>query len=333
MNCSKCGSENILGSTFCIKCGADLRENVVKPPQQMYEQPNDNVQKNEYINLNTEQSIYNNQSIEQQNLNQTQPSYSQMQMNQTNMPSYQQASANRQEQLVNIPKTNSINVDNRPLNYLMYIVAVLLKPVKCFKEEENKFNSAKTSIVFSSIVAIGIMLINLIKTMISTVFTKSFDYTTFKMKTSVDFSNLKNLDYLDLIGKQLLIYAGIILAIALVYYLASLVVKKQFSFTKMLAISATSVIPFTILSMIVSPLLGKIWAPLSVVALVIGIVYSLLIFITLINKDITFENGDSRIYFNLICLSILGSAGYYVYMKLLMSGLGSKLNDLLDFFS
>lgn len=326
MNCSKCGSPNILGSSFCIKCGANLKENIVEPQQQIYEQPNNNVQNSEYVNLNTEQTTYNNQSVVQP-LNQTQQSF-----NQTNTQVYQ-TPINQYQQQVNTPAVNNTNIDNNSLNYLMYIVAVLLKPVKCFKEEENKFNSAKTSIVFSSIVAIGIMLINLIKTMISTVFTKSFDYTTFKMKTSVDFSNLKNLDYLDLIGKQLLIYAGIILAIALVYYLASLVVKKQVSFTKMLAISATSVIPFTILSMIVSPLLGKIWAPLSVVALVIGIVYSLLIFITLINKDITFENGDSRIYFNLICLSILGSAGYYVYMKLLMSGMGSKISDLLDLFS
>lgn len=324
MNCPRCGSQNISGSTFCIKCGANLKENIVQTQQQIYEQSNNNVQNSEYVNLNTEQPTYNNQPVEQP-LNQSRQSYSQVQVNQTPVNQYQQPA--------NEPAINNINIDNRPLNYLMYIVAVLLKPVRCFKEEENKFNSAKTSIIFSSIVAVGIMLINLIKTMISTIFSKSFDYTTFKLKTSVDFSNLKDLDYLNLIGKQLLIYAGIIFAIALVYYLASLVVKKQVSFTKMLAISATSVIPFTVLSMIVSPLLGKIWAPLSVISLVVGIVYSLLIFITLINKDITFENGDSRIYFNLICLSILGSAGYYVYMKLLMSGIGSKVSDLLDLFS
>ncbi len=324
MNCPKCGSQNISGSTFCIKCGANLKENIVQTQQQIYEQSNNNVQNSEYVNLNTEQPTYNNQPVEQP-LNQSRQSYSQVQVNQTPVNQYQQPA--------NEPAINNINIDNRPLNYLMYIVAVLLKPVRCFKEEENKFNSAKTSIIFSSIVAVGIMLINLIKTMISTIFSKSFDYTTFKLKTSVDFSNLKDLDYLNLIGKQLLIYAGIIFVIALVYYLASLVVKKQVSFTKMLAVSATSVIPFTVLSMIVSPLLGKIWAPLSVISLVVGIVYSLLIFITLINKDITFENGDSRIYFNLICLSILGSAGYYVYMKLLMSGIGSKVSDLLDLFS
>ena len=327
MNCPKCGSQNILGSSFCIKCGANLKENVVEPQQQMYEQPSNNPQNSEYVNLNTEQSINNSQPVSQ-----NQQPYVQTQVRQTNTQVYQ-TPVNQYAELASKPVVNNTNIDNSPLNYLMYIVAVLLKPVKSFKEEENKFNNAKTSIIFSSIVAIGIMLINLIKTMISTIFSKSFDYTTFKMKTSVDFSNLKDLDYLDLIGKQLLIYAGIILAIALVYYLASLVVKKQVSFTKMLAVSATSVIPFTILSIIVSPLLGKIWAPLSVISLVVGIVYSLLIFITLINKDITFENGDSRIYFNLICLSILGSAGYYVYMKLLMSGIGSKVSDLLDLFS
>lgn len=231
-----------------------------------------------------------------------------------------------------VQSVQTSNISNEPLNYFMYIIAVLLKPMECFKEEENKLSNTKTALIFSVIVAVIMMLVNLLKTMVSAVLTKSLDYSTFKYKTSFEFSNLKDLDYLSLIGKNFIIYLSIIFAVALVYYLGTLIIKKNSNFMKMLSTAATSILPYIVLGMIISPLLGKIWTPLGVVANVGGIVYSLLIFFNLINKDLTFTNSDNRIYFNLSCLSILGVAGYYVYIKLLTSGITDQLSNLLDMF-
>ena len=288
MICPNCNSNIIEGSSFCVKCGANLKEfqsqqsninnNVLTPPEQT-------------MNIQQEQSI---------------------------------------QQPMNNQQNNSVSA--KPLNYLMYIFAILLKPFKCFKEEESKLCNTKTSLVFSSIVAVAMMVISLIKTMISVVFTKSMDYSTFKYKTSVDFSRLKDLDWLNIIGKNLLISAGIIAVIALVYYIVSLIFKKSSNYIKMLSISATSLIPYIVLGMIISPLIGKIWAPLSIFAMIIGAVYSLLIFINLMNEDLVFENMDTKIYFHSICLSLLGSAGYYLYMNLIVSSVSNNLNDLLNIF-
>lgn len=299
MTCPNCGANNIDGSSFCIKCGTNLKDvqvniNVNNAPMQS-EQPMNNQQEQP-----VQQPVYNNQP---QN-------------------NYQQPMNNQ----------NNVNVSNAPLNYLMYIVAILLKPFKCFKEEETKLCNTKTSLIFSSIIAGAMMLITLFKAMIAVVFTKTMDYSTFKYKTSVDFSRLKDLDWLSLIGKNLLIFAGVIVAISLVYYIVSLIFKKSTNFIKMLSISATSLIPYIVLGMIVSPLIGKIWAPLSIFAMVIGAVYSLLIFINLMNEDLVFDSVDAKIYFHLICLSILGSAGYYLYMKLMVSSVSNNLNDLLNLF-
>lgn len=299
MTCPNCGANNIDGSSFCIKCGTNLKDvqvniNVNNAPIQS-EQPMNNQQEQP-----VQRPIYNNQP---QN-------------------NYQQPMNNQ----------NNVNVSNAPLNYLMYIVAILLKPFKCFKEEEAKLRNTKTSLIFSSIIAGAMMLITLFKAMIAVVFTKTMDYSTFKYKTSVDFSRLKDLDWLSLIGKNLLIFAGVIVSIALVYYIVSLIFKKSTNFIKMLSISATSLIPYIVLGMIVSPLIGKIWAPLSIFAMIIGVVYSLLIFINLINDDLVFDSVDSKIYFHLICLSILGSAGYYLFMKLMVSSVSNNLNDLLNLF-
>ena len=224
MTCPNCGANNIDGSSFCIKCGTNLKDvqvniNVNNAPMQS-EQPMNNQQEQP-----VQRPVYNNQ----------------LQNN------YQQPMNNQ----------NNVNVSNAPLNYLMYIVAILLKPFKCFKEEEAKLCNTKTSLIFSSIIAGAMMLITLFKAMIAVVFTKTMDYSTFKYKTSVDFSRLKDLDWLSLIGKNLLIFAGVIVAIALVYYIVSLIFKKSTNFIKMLSISATSLIPYIVLGMIVSPLIGK----------------------------------------------------------------------------
>jgi len=236
-----------------------------------------------------------------------------------------------QPQMASQPINNS-SVSYAPLNYLMYIIAVLLKPFKCVKEEESKLSNPKTALILSSIVAGAMMLIDLLKTMISSVFVKTMDLTTFQYKTTMELSNLKNLDYLSLIGKNLLMYAGIIVAITLVYYLASLVFKKSLNFIKTLSIAATSLLPYVILGMVVSPILGKIWAPLSIVALVIGIVYSVLIFFNLINNEVDLENTDLKIYFHLICLSILGIAGYYLFVNMLTSSITGELDNILNMF-
>lgn len=297
MICPKCGANNIDGSSFCIKCGTNLKEL--------------------QVNMNV-----NNTPLENQ-----QPVNNQSEQH-IHQPVHDQPQNNYQQHINN----SEINASQAPLNYLMYIVAILLKPFKCFKEEEAKLRNTKTSIIFSAIIAVVMMLIMLFKSMIAVVFTKTMDYSTFEYKTSVDFSRLKDLDWVSLIGKNLLIFAGIIASIALVYYIISLIFKKTTNFIMMLSISATSLIPYIILGMIVSPLIGKIWAPLSIFAMVIGSVYSLLIFINLMNETLVFDSIDTKIHFHLICLSILGSAGYYLYMKLMISSVSNDLNSLLNLF-
>ena len=85
--------------------------------------------------------------------------------------------------------------------------------------------------------------------------------------------------------------------------------------------------------MIVSPLLGKIWGVLSIVATINGIVYSLMIFFTLIKEEIEFENKDSSIYFHSACASVILIAGYYLCMKVLTETISGGFSNYLDFFN
>ena len=310
MICPNCNAENMYGSKYCIKCGNILE--TVNP-------------------MNGQASNINNQMISaNSNIQPSQPisANSNIQLNQ---PMSANSNIQPNQSIINNPQQMT-STSNIKLNYLKYIVGILFKPFKQFKEEENKFYDTKTAIIFSLIVSGIMMLIELVTSMISAIFVKTMDYSVFQYKTTIEFSNLKNLDYLSLIGKNLLIYAGIIIVIALVYYLAGLVLKKTVNFIKLLSISATSILPYIVLGMIVSPLIGKIWLPLSIVAMVIGIVYSIIIFLNLINDEFKFDNVDTKIYFYVICFSILGVAGYYLYVNLLMSGVSTDINDILNMF-
>lgn len=310
MLCPKCGTTNSEGFKFCIKCGNSL------------ETTTQNV-----VELVTTEEIFTEQSVEvapTQSVEATAAPFQQP------MNTYQQTVQSQQS--FNTSTVSAVLTDNSPLNYLKYVLGLLLKPFETYKSEEGKLSNVKNSLILSGIVAGAMMLINLLTAMISSVFVKTMDFSTFKYKTEFNIEGLKNLDYLDLIVKNFLIYVCIIGVIAVVYYLASLVAKKSINFMKFVSISASSLIPYVILGMVISPILGKIWVPLSIVSTILGLVYSVILFVLLISDNIKFEKKDLYAYFHLVCMTILGTTGYYAYMKLFTSGITDQLGSYLDMF-
>lgn len=305
MTCLKCGTNNVDGSIFCIKCGASLREmqntNLIN---------NASIQGEQQMKMQQEQQAYNQQQMYNQ-----QQTYNQRQV---------------YNQQITQQSVSNTNVSALPLNYLMYIIAILIKPFKSFKEEETKLNNTKTSLILTLIISGAMTVINLIKTIFSTVRVASYSWTA-GYTYSWQWNNLKNIKWIEVIGKNFLIYTCVIFAIALVFYLGSLIIKKQLSFIKSLSITSTSIIPAIVCVMIISPLAGKIWSPLSVIFMAVGGVYSLLILYELVNSELKLDK-DTKIYFNLTCLSILAIAGYYAFMKLFMSSVTSGLDGLLGLF-
>lgn len=205
---------------------------------------------------------------------------------------------NQKKEQLNNQSTNQQKfeeVKKTAVHYFKYAKDVLLNPYKTFKEKETELTETKNALIFSGILAVVMMLITLLTAMITSIFVKELSAKTFELHTVVKFSNLGDLNYLVLIGRNLLIYAGIIAAIAGVYYIVSLIFKKESKFTKLLSISATSIIPFIALGMILSPILSLIWTPLSIIAKVGGLVYSILVFMSLIKEELSFETKDLEI--------------------------------------
>ena len=282
MLCSKCGTQNMDGAKFCIKCGNPINEEIVQTSTPVMEQ---------------------------------------------NVPVM--SSNQPMSEATPVIKNENIQTENKKISigeYFSIILAVLLKPFTALQKELPKFSQFKNSAVLSVIVSVLFTCISLLMTMFNAVVVKSGGLFS-KSKTKIVFENLKYVEYVKEIGVHLLLFLGIIFAIACVYYIAGLIAKKQSNFSKLLGISAISVVPMLIGSLVVSPILTMFSETLGMLLPIAGGVYTLIIAYEAINNEIVLEK-NAKYYFNLICLSILLIAGYYLYMKMYLGDLG----DLFDFF-
>lgn len=297
MICKKCGTANQEGSKFCIKCGNNLVGN--------FSEMNSGVQN---------PTTYNQVQTPNQPVYSTPQPQPQIQPNINTY--YEQPTMNQ-----NYGENISI------MEGLMMLLAVLLKPASIFQEYANKLNDFKNSIIVTLVTSLFATLVSLATTVINTVRVTSL----WSNEVSWEWDNLEHLDFVKIIGTNFMTYLGIIVAIAVVYYVGSLIVKKTTNFAKLLGTSALAVIPLYVCWLLLSPILTMLYAPLGIALPMIGLVYTVILIFDQMNQKIAVE-GDSKYYFNLVCLSLLAMGGYYLYMKVIMASLTSGLSSLLDMF-
>jgi len=334
MICKNCGKELQNGVKFCTNCGTP----VTNANEVINTQPTNTVSSTQTVETtitDTNTIVQNNEQaqqvftqIEQPIQQVTQPI--EQPTNQVVQPMGQPV----QQPTQTMNNTLNNNIPNNKISFMGYffiILTVLLKPFTALKEELNKFDGFKNSAIMALIVSGVATIVNLITSMLNVVMIKSYDWSSGGYKTTWTWENLKELNYLEVIGKNFLIYLGIIIAIAAVYYIAGLIVKKQPNFPRLLGISAFAVAPILICSLMLSPLLSLIWAELAMPITLIGAVYTIVLLYEGMNSEVLLD-GNAKYYFNLVCLSVLGIAAYYLYMKLFMSSVSSGLEDIMKLF-
>ena len=293
MNCSKCGTLNSSDAKFCIKCGNALQSS----------------------NIFSNNNVIDNQMATSQGVEPP-----------TNQP-VSQNTVIQQGVQVNaqpvVPNTSSFN-------YPKYILNALLHPMQNFKKEEEKLNSTKVSFILLLIMVAVMLVSNVVQTVLSTVRVTEYSWTDGYV-TTWKWEKLGEINWLETIGKNFLIYAGIILIIVVLFYIVSLIFKKNLNFIKILSISASAVIPAVLGVMVLSPILGAIWEPLSIIFSILGLVYSVIVLYELINSNLDLDS-DMKIYFNLLCFGILLVAGYFAYINLFVTVDAGDLESIFDLF-
>lgn len=201
----------------------------------------------------------------------------------------------------------------------MFILASLMKPVTAIKNKINDYSDVKTTGILVVVIAFCRMIVNLLGTMISTIFVKErVSFLSSDTKLKVSFEGLKNLDYFNLIVKQFIGFIIVVAAVAGIYYVVAVVMKKTVNYFKLAAIVTVSFVPMFIVSFI-SIIVAYIYAPLAAFLVFASLIYSLLTLVHCIDEEVKFDDKSFRVYFQTICLTIVFIVVYYILSKSISS--------------
>lgn len=208
----------------------------------------------------------------------------------------------------NAQTTSVKSSENVVGNIFKYILAAFVKPFKMFDKESKKLSTPKYSLIYSGIIC-GIMwILSVITTIFRAARTVSYGWS--GTVTTWDFGKVQ---YFKIIGVNLLVYVGLVAVIAGVYCLGSIVVKKSITYFKMLSITATAIMPYVLASVFLAPLLGMLNHHVGAIITIAGFVYSVLIFLGLIDSQINFKTKEQKLYFHLVCAGVLFITFYVIY--------------------
>ena len=191
------------------------------------------------------------------------------------------------------------------MNVFEFFKNSLLMPVKSMESTVKKLNSPKSACIFACILAVIMTILNFLRALFASFWVKEWSFKEFRMVTKFDLKGVLELDFFELLVKQLFIYLVFVFIIAGVFYLGTLIVKKKADFFKFLRITSVALIPNVVLSMIVAPVLQMLHYSLYSVATNIGSLSLLFILYEVLKNDVVFKEKDKNVWFYVICFSIL----------------------------
>lgn len=216
----------------------------------------------------------------------------------------------------NKSEVNNNNAGDIFLDIFKYLGSIFVKPIDTYKNNKDKVSNPVFAFVLSAIVSLFMVITNLVVSIIDIMRVEKYTFGK-GYETFWQFSNIKDLNFLELIFRDFFVYAIIILVIAGVFYLSSLVIKKEVNFFKSISITATSIIPFVLCVFVLSPLLTMVWSHFVVINL-IGFVYSASLLLNLYNIEISID-GNNKVYYYAVNMSILVLIAYIVIVTLFKS--------------
>ena len=203
---------------------------------------------------------------------------------------------------------------NAVVEFCLVAKDLFLKPSSTVKKEEKRFKDPKNTWTLAGVVAVVMVILQLIETLFNTVYVNT---SVFNDKKEFFWDKLQDVNWFDVTIKQLFMVMASMLAITLIYYLASLIIKKSVSFTKFVLITTIAFMPIVLASTIVGPLLGMVSPVLYTISIIAGGIYGVMILISLSNEEIKLKDSDEVIYYNFVTLTIMFSSFLLVLVNTL----------------
>ena len=196
--------------------------------------------------------------------------------------------------------------------FMTMLITIFLKPVTGFKEKLNNFDSFKVSVIFASIVAVITMVLQLLTRIWQTVHVYMRDPETREWGYQWYWDNMEGFAWVDNTILAFLIVLGAIAAVALIYFLAGLIARKEVKYQRALAVATVSLIPLVLVGFILVPILAWIQIHLASMAMIVVAVYCLAMLISGMNEELKLEDSNERLYVNMACIAILVVILYFI---------------------
>ena len=114
------------------------------------------------------------------------------------------------------------------LSSLMFLLNILLKPVKVLKEKIDFYSKPQNGFILAGVVALATMIIRVVVSFLMALIQKQCTSSLFGSGTCLTVGEkLKAIDWMGITLKHLLIILIVMFAIAGIYYVASLIAKKN----------------------------------------------------------------------------------------------------------
>ena len=188
---------------------------------------------------------------------------------------------------------------------LEFVKGIFTCPAKTIKGNLKYFKDPKVALISALVIAGMMMILHFVGTVFGSFFTKECDWLGGSCKTVFTLEGLKHLNYVDLIFKTLMLNVIYVFAFAGVFYLGSLIAKKDLKFMEVLSLIAIAMVPTVIATYILGPIVGMIYAPLGGVIKLAGTIWTTFIAVFSINDMIVFKDTDQYVFYHFGCLSTL----------------------------
>lgn len=199
------------------------------------------------------------------------------------------------------PLSDKVNI----IVLIRLLFGSLTKPGTTIKEKTRAYNkvspSVKIFLSFSTLTFISFIASNII----NGCFVKVYDINTGTYNTTLNFSNIVNLDLVSIALIGILLCYGVTFLITAIYYCASFVSNRGLTFGRYLSVITLSLLPFMICLNILAPVLSIPSYYYGVLVSIFGIIYSFIILITTLNDLITFKSTNQKIMYHTIILSLV----------------------------
>ena len=212
------------------------------------------------------------------------------------------------------------------LSTIKLMIGAILKPVTSVPKNSKSIEDLKKAISFLVHYVVVLLVLSIATAILSGFFVKNYDINTGLYNTYMDFGNVINVKFVDVIIKTLSFSLLFTLIVAFIYYITSFFRNKGVAVGTYIILSSLALLPLYLGLFVLYPLLS-IWSYfLGFFAFVISFIFSLFSLYNAIVSLLEFKSEEKKIFYNLFNIGIVVFLLILIVMLFFQNDFNSIIN-------